>query len=153
MPPSCRLRRRFGQLLRLGDSPHWGEASNAFQALRRVLTEAGLSYADVAVIVESHQGPVEELRYSDSDAKAIYERGREEGRKQAGGRLSPDFFDDDCNPRWLEMANFCRAQPGLNPKELDFLDDMPRHLRWRPPSASQGGFLFSIFWKMRRSLR
>ena len=52
------------------------------------------------------------------------------------------------------MAKFCQSnQTSLNPKEQEFVDEMPIKLRWRMPSPGQSGFLLSIFWKLRGSLK
>jgi hypothetical protein len=70
--------------------------------------------------------------------------------------LSVDYFDDDGEPRWLEIANYCQNNPAkstLKPNEQQFIDEMPVKLQWRNPTPPMGGFMLSIFWKLRRSLK
>jgi hypothetical protein len=151
----CKLAKSIGALIRLLGASIEGEAVGAVHALRRLLPGKDLNFHDIAVLIENCESRIESLKYSDSDAQAIYRRGLEVGREQGGGRLlSADYFDDDGEPRWVEIAKFCQAQQlRLNPKEQEFVDEMPGRLRWRPPSQGQGGFLLSIFWKTRGSLR
>ena len=151
----CALARRIASLVRLQGSPLENEAFGATAGLRRLLMAGKTDFNDVATLIENCNGQIETLKYSDADAEQIYQRGIEKGRKQGGGRsLSVDFFDDDGKPRWAEIAKFCQSnQTGLNPKEQEFVDEMPSKLRWRKPSLQQGGFLLSIFWKTRGSLR
>jgi hypothetical protein len=151
----CALARRIGALVRLQGSPLENEAFGAAAGLRRLVAGEGLDFNDIATLIENCNGAIETLKYSDGDAERIYARGIENGREQCSGRsLSVDFFDDDGEPRWVEIAKFCQSnQTGLNPKEQEFIDEMPSKLRWRMPSAGQGGFLLSIFWKTRGSLR
>jgi len=115
-----------------------------------------LTAHDIATVLENGNGEIEQLKYSDSDAEAIFARGVDVGSRLHTGRaLSADFFDDDATPRWAEMVSFCHGCPakaGLRPAEQEFIDDMSAKLRWRTPSRAQGGFLLSIFWKLRGSL-
>jgi hypothetical protein len=151
----CALARRIGVLIRLCGSSFEGEATSALSALRRLLPAEGLAFSDLAVLIENCDGRIETLRYSEDDANAIFARGIEAGSKQGAGRvLSASYFNDDGEPRWQEIARFCQSrQASLNPKEQEFVDEMPLKLRWRMPSLPQGGFLLSIFWKLRGSLK
>jgi hypothetical protein len=148
-------------LKRMLSSDFDGEVFASVQALRQVLVRAGLSCHDLGVAIENYGeagvSEIEQRKYTDADAEAIFQRGIEKGRKEYSGRiLSVDFFDDDGEPRWLEIAVFCQNDPGkpaLKPNEQQFIDEMPAKLRWRSPTAPMGGFLLSIFWKLRRSLK
>ena len=149
------ITKRIGKLVRMMSSDFDGEMQAATRRLKALLHTESLSFHDLAIMIENHEGEIEERKYSDSEAKAIFERGIEKGREQHNGRsLSPDYFDDDGGPRWLEIAKFCQGhQAALNPKEQEFVDEMPGKLHWRAPSRGQGGFLLSIFWKTRGTLR
>jgi hypothetical protein len=151
----CMLAKRIGVLVRLLGSSFEGEAMGAATGLRRLLPAEGLAFSDIAVLIENCDGRVETLKYSEADAEAIFARGIETAAKRQPKRvLSTDYFDDDGEPRWLEIANFCQSkQTSLNPKEREFVDEMPVKLRWRMPSVAQGGFLLSIFWKLRGTLK
>ena len=148
-------------LKRMLSSDFDGEIHASVQALKQVLARAGLSYHDLAVAIENYGEAgvveIEQRKYTDSDAKAIFQRGIEKGRKESGGRiLSVDFFDDDGEPRWMEIAVFCQNDPAklaLKPNEQQFIEEMPAKLRWRNPTPPMGGFMLSIFWKLRRSLK
>ena len=105
---------------------------------------------------------VRDKQFTVDEARHIFREGKEKGvaeerqaHPQRGQRtLSADYFADDGRPRWSEMVAFCQQnQAGLSPKEQEFLDELPSKLRWRPPSRPMGGFLLSIFWKLRGSLQ
>jgi hypothetical protein len=152
----CALANRIGVAIRMMASPYDGEAAGATYGLRRLLPNEGLAFSDLAVLVENCNGAIEEKKYSDVDCQLAFERGVKKGRKECGGcRLSADYFDDDGEPRWLEMTKYCLSNPAktsLKPNEQEFLDELPAKLRWRTPTPPMGGFLLSIFWKLRRSL-
>jgi hypothetical protein len=152
----CALARRIGQLIRLQASPIEGEAFNATGALRRMLPAEGLDFSDIAVLVENCDGRIETLQFSEDDVAGSFARGVERGRAEGRGRgLSVDYFDDDGEPRWLDMAKFCQNNPAatsLKPSEQEFIEEMLVKLRWRTPTRAMGGFLLSIFWKLRGSL-
>jgi hypothetical protein len=138
-----------------------GESQASVEVLKAVLARAGLTYHDLAVAIENYGeagvSEIEQRKYTDADAETIFQRGVEKGRKECDGRmLSIDFFDDDGEPRWLAIADYCHNDPGklaLKPNEQQFIEEMPAKLRWRSPTPPMGGFLLSIFWKLRRSLK
>jgi hypothetical protein len=149
------ITKRIATLFCLLFSNFEGEALGALAAMKRLFAAEGRTPHDIAIVIENANGEIEELKYSDSDAEAIFARGIEEGRKQnAGHALSTQYFDADGEPRWAEIAKFCQSnEASLNPKEQEFVDEIPSKLRWRMPSRGQGGFLLSIFWKLRGSLK
>jgi hypothetical protein len=153
----CALARRIGQLIRLQASSFEAEALNATRRLRQLLPAEGISFNNISVLIENSNGEIEQLKYSDSDAEAIFTRGVEEGRKQgAGHALSPQYFDADGEPRWGEIARFCQSDPGktsLKPNEQEFVDEILVKLRWRTPTRPTGGYLLSIFWKLGGSFK
>jgi hypothetical protein len=150
------LAKRIGVLIRLLGSNFEGEAIGAATGLRRLLSAEGLSFGDVALLIENCDGRLEALRFSENDAKAIYERGIEIGKTQANGcSLSDQYFDLNGNPRWVELVTFCQtssAKMTLKPNEREFLDELPAKLRWRM-TRPMGGFLLSIFWKLGGSFK
>jgi hypothetical protein len=151
------IAKRIATLFRLLGSNFEGEVLNVVAAMERLLAAEGLAFHDIATVIENANGEIEQLKYSDSDAEVIFNRGVEKGRTESCARvLSTDYFDEDGEPRWLEMANYCQTNPAktrLKPNEQEFIDEMPAKLRWRAPSSNQGGFMLSIFWKLRGSLR
>ena len=101
--------KRIASLFRMLNSNFEGEVLNAATAMKRLFAAEGLTFHDIATVIESCNGEIEERKYSDEDARIIYERGVETGRKQCGGRtLSPDYFDENGEPHWTEIAKFCQ---------------------------------------------
>ena len=124
------------------------EAMVARHAVRRLLASEGLSPNDVATVIENASGEIEKLKYSDDDAKKIYEQGLAEGHA-AGVREPPEFYDEDGEPRWHEMALFCqRNAPRLKENELTFIDDMAGRTLWHEPTEKQSRWLLSIFIRL-----
>jgi hypothetical protein len=151
----CALSRKLGVLLRLIDSDKPGEADGGPIMFINEIKRDGI-FRRIAALIETF----EERKYTDSDAKAILatgiERGLARGRRECGGRvLSADFFDENGEPRWLEIVHYCEKNPNgvlLGPKERDMINEMPSKLqRWHAPTRAGGGFLLSIFWKCRGS--
>ena len=155
----CMLAKRLGTLVRLLGSSFEDEALNSARALRRVLPDEGLTFGDLAVPIENCGGRLEALRYSEVEAKAIFERGFEKGKKQGNGgsNFSGQYIDGFGQPHWTEIAKFCRANPGfarLKPNEQDLVNEMPTKVaRWGAPTRPSGGFLLSIFWKLGGSFK
>jgi hypothetical protein len=149
----CMLAKRLGTQIRLLGSNFENEALNSARALRRVLPDEGLTFGDLAVLIENCDGRLEVLRYSEVEAKAIFERGVERGKAQTNGSsFSGQYFDGFGEPRWEEIVKFCHANPAfgrLKPNEQDLINEMPSRLaRWGAPTRPSGGFLLSIFWKL-----
>lgn len=124
------------------------EALVARHAVRRLLASEGLSPNDVATVIENASGEIEALKYSDSDADAIYKQGLAEGRAK-GAQEPPEFYDENGDPRWHEMALFCqRNAPRLRANELTFIDDIAGRTLWHEPTEKQGKWLSSIFIRL-----
>ena len=144
--------KRIGKLVRMFGSTFENERNVALSKLVTVLDEEGLTWNEIATLIENGNGEIEQLKYSDSDLETIFTKGVEKGRKEnTGSVLSQQFFDAEGEPRWNEIVKFCNGNPArtsLNPKEQEFIDEMPARLHWRSPSRPQGGFLLSIFWKL-----
>ena len=149
--------KRIATLFRILSSDFDGEVLSAVAAMKRLFAAEGLAFNDIATVIESCNGEIEERKYSDSDAEIIFERGVEKGRAESRGRsLSANYFDEDGEPRWAEIAKFCHEHPALRslkPNEQEFIDELQAKLRWRSPSRAMGGFALSIFWKLGGSLK
>jgi hypothetical protein len=149
--------KRIATLFRMLSSPYDGEVLNAVTAMKRLFAIEGLAFNDIATVIESCNGEIEERKYSDRDAEIIFAHGVKKGRAESRGRsLSANYFDDDGEPRWAEIAKFCHEHPalrGLKPNEQEFIDGLQAKLRWRSPSRAMGGFALSIFWKLGGSLK
>jgi hypothetical protein len=148
----CALAKRIGTLIRLMGSDFEGEATGAVAGLRRLLPGEGLTFGDIAIAIENCNGEIEQLKYSDTDAEAIYTRGVEKGREKgrAEAEVGPaEYFESDGTPKWPEIAMFCqRKGERLHETERDFVDDMAGSTMWRIPTEKQGKWLLSIFIKL-----
>jgi hypothetical protein len=136
-------------------SAYDGEILSAVAAMKRVLASKGLSPNDLATVVKNVNGEIAALKYSDDDAKAIYERGLAKGREEeARSRPAHDdpeeFYDEDGQPRWNAMAMFCQKNHAQlrSPKEQEFVDDMAGSTMWQEPTERQAKWLLSIFIKL-----
>ena len=149
--------KRIGKLVRMFGSSFENERHVALSKLQTMLDEEGLTFNDIAVVIENGGGEIEQLKYSDSDLETIFTKGVEKGRKEnTAHALSKQFFDAGGEPRWEEIAKFCESNPArtsLKPNEQEFIDEMLVKLRWRSPTRPMGGFLLSIFWKLGGTFR
>ena len=149
----CMLANRIGTLIRLLGSNFEGEAIGAATGLRRLLPAEGLSFSDIATVIEGCNGEIEERKYSDSDAEVIFARGVEKGRAEEARKkellVPADYYDEDGHPRWNAIAVFCQKNnQRLRPAEQEFVDDMAGNTMWREPSEKQAKWLLSIFIKL-----
>jgi hypothetical protein len=148
------ITKRFGKLFRMLGSSNEFETHAALRKMTTLLKENGLSFNDVATVIENHQGEIEEKKYSDTDAEMIYQKGMEKGRADAAREQTapPEFYDADGQPRWYEIAVFCDNNKTQlhNDWEESFVADMPgKMMRWgSPASAKQARFLLAIFVKL-----
>jgi hypothetical protein len=146
--------KKIARLLRLFGSDFEGEAVNALMAMRRLAASERLSFNDIAILIENHEGEIEEKKFSDADAAVIYAMGVEQGKADAASRgtiLPEDFYHEDGSPRWREIAVWCQERSTrLRPNEQQFIDDMVGRLQWveREPTAKQGRWLLSIFFQL-----
>jgi hypothetical protein len=112
----------------------------------------GLSFNDIAVVIENHNGEIEERKYSDSDAEAIFARGVDKGRAEEARRreLPPEFYDADGQPPWNQVALFCRKHVAQlhSHWEREFVTDMAGKTLWRQPSEKQAKHLLAIFIRL-----
>lgn len=141
--------KRIATMFRLLNSNFDGEVLGAVAAMKRLFAAEGLSFHDVATVIESCNGEIEERKYSDADAKAIYERGKEEGRaEQQGNDL--EFFDIDGNPRFYDITVFNRDNVGRlrSAWEKEFTNDIVGKVLGNPPSRKQAQCILKIYVKL-----
>jgi hypothetical protein len=135
------------------------EALNSLRAIKRLLKSEGLSFPDIAIVIENANGEIEARKYSDADAQVIFDKGVEQGRAEAGQRQDKpsDFYDTDGEPRWPEIAMFCQRKdqdPVLRDKEREFIADMVSWTTSRgAPTQKQATWLLGIFRKLRGHLQ
>jgi hypothetical protein len=149
--------KRIGKLVRMFGSSFENEGHVALAKLKSLLGEEGLSFSDVATVIENASGEIEELKFSESDMKEAYGCGIEKGRVEEARRQQgpPEFYDEDGRPRWNAIALFCqRNHERLKPNEEKFIDEMAAQTMWRNPSGSdepyerQAKWLLSIFIRL-----
>jgi len=143
--------KRVATLVRKLASDFDGEVLSVVAAMKRVFLAEGLSFHDIATVIESCDGEIAERKYSDADAKVIYERGKAAGRaEQQNGDL--EFYHADGAPRWYEIAVFCQRNverlSRTSDREKEFIADMPGKLLGREPSLAQAKWLLTIFVKL-----
>ena len=76
------IAKRIAKLFRLLASDFDGEVLNAARRMKQQLGAEGLSFNDIATVIENHQGEIEEKKYSDGDLKEVWDLGVEKGRKE-----------------------------------------------------------------------
>jgi len=145
--------KRIGRLFRMLGSTFEGERRNSVAAMKKLLTDEGLSFNDIATVIESCNGQIDERKYSDADAEIIFARGVEKGRIEEARKkeqiVPSDYYDDDGHPRWDAIAMFClRNNLRLRPNEQKFVDEMAANTVWREPTERQAKWLLSIFIKL-----
>src|SRR5262245_35484099 len=143
--------KRIGKLVRMFSSSFENEGHNALRKLKSLLGEERLTFADIATVIESHSGEIEELKFSESDMKEAYGCGMEKGRVEEARRQHrpPEFYDEDGRPRWNAISLFCqRQQERLKPSEKEFVDDMAGKTMWREPTEKQAKWLLSILIRL-----
>jgi hypothetical protein len=145
--------KHIATLLRMLSSDFEGEVLNVVAAMKRLFAAEGLTFHDIATVIESCNGEIEERKYSDTDAEIIFARGVEKGRAEQV-RLQegpPEFYDADGHPRWNAIALFCQKNhQRLRPAEQGFVDDMAGNTLWHEPSEKQARWLLSIFLRLGR---
>jgi hypothetical protein len=143
------LAKRISKLIRMFGATE-EEAKVALLKLRSLCTETRISFNDIAILIENCNGEIEQLKYSDADAAAIYSRGVEKGRTERPAEEATEFFDEDGTPRWYEIAAYCRESRGhsLSDWERNFADDMPAKMAcYGRPTSAQAKHLLRIFIK------
>jgi hypothetical protein len=146
------IARRVAKLFRLLASDFDGEVLSAARHMKHQLVAEGLSFNDIAIVIENCNGEIEERKYSDADAEIIFARGVEKGRAEQAHKppLAEDFYDGASGaPRWNAMAMFClERRERMRAHELQFVEDMAGHTLSYEPSEKQGKWLLAIFIKL-----
>jgi hypothetical protein len=121
--------RRIAKLFRSLSSDFDGEILGAVAAMKRLFAAEGLSFHDIATVIESCNGEIEERKYSDADL---------------------EFFDCDGRPRWYDMAVFCQrnAEQLRSPWERQFIADIAGKVLGNTPSPKQAKCILRIFVKL-----
>jgi hypothetical protein len=148
----CMLAKRVGKLVRSMGSNFEGEATVAATKLLRLLASEKL-FNDLATLIENCDGQIEEKKYSDADAEVIFARGADKGRDEEARKQQapPEFYDADGQPRWYEIADFCRKNMERLSSEWErgFADDLPANLiKFGRPTPKQAKHLLAIFVKL-----
>ncbi|MFZ2077492.1 MAG: hypothetical protein WAV38_12750, partial [Xanthobacteraceae bacterium] len=87
------IAKRIATLFRMLDSNFDGEVLGAVAAMKRLFKAERLTFHDIATVIESCNGEIEERKYSDADAEIIFKRGLEKGRtEEARKREAPPEF-------------------------------------------------------------
>ena len=118
-------------------------------AMKRLFAAEGLSFHDIATVIESCNGEIEERKYSDADAKVIFERGMAKGRaEQQDNNL--EFYDGDGRPRWYDMAVYCQRNAARlrSQWEKEFVADIAGKVLGTEPSLKQARCILKIFVKL-----
>jgi hypothetical protein len=146
--------KRISKLIRMFGSSFENERHVALTKLKCLLDEEGLTFNDVAIVIENCDGEIEERKYSDSDlayaADRMKKKGEQEGYQKARREMMapPEFYDDFGNPRWYEIAVHCRANKGRLHRDWDktFVEDLPgKILSYGEPTPPQAKQLLRIF--------
>ena len=127
-----------------------GEQLNAVAAMKRLFASEGLSFSDIATVIENASGEIEELKFSEGDMDIAFKKGMEKGRVEEARKQQapPEFYDDCGRPRWNAIALFCQQQQRLRPNEKEFVDDMAAQTMWREPTEKQAKWILSIFIRL-----
>ena len=144
--------KRLAKLFRLLASDHDGEVLNAARKLKQQAAAEGLSINDIAIVIESGSGEIEERKYSDADAEIIFKRGVAKGRDEEARmrEAPPEFYDADGRPRWSEIALFCQKHVTQlrSAWECTFINDMAGRTLYSEPTQKQAKHLLAIFLKL-----
>jgi hypothetical protein len=144
--------KRIAKLFRLLASDFEGEVLSAARRMKQQLAGEGLSFNDIATVIENANGEIEEKKYSDADAEIIFARGMEKGRVEEARKQQapPEFYDTDGHPRWNAIALFCQKHTARlhSDWEREFISDMAGKTLWREPSEKQAKHLLAIFVRL-----
>ena len=80
--------KRIAKMFRLLGSNYDGEVLNAVAAMKRLFAAEELTFHDIATVIENANGEIEQLKYCDSDAETIFNRGVEKGRAESCGQIA-----------------------------------------------------------------
>jgi hypothetical protein len=143
------LAERVGKFLRLLGSDKPGEVLAVAGALCRVLSSAGADLHDLAASLGANG-----YKFTEADARKIYQEGVEDGRRAAEANIKPSDFRsvNDDGPSWHEIAKECAARSSrLRDNERRFVEDM---VGWTvhggEPTPKQAKWLRGIYARVRR---
>jgi hypothetical protein len=141
---------KLGKLIRLLTSDCDGEVIGAARAITRTLDAAGLDIHALAAGIGG--APANGKKFSEEEAREIYQHGVEDGRRAAEQQQPVTFNDVDEGPSWHTIATECTARAErLRPHEKDFVEDM---VRWcvhgGRPTEKQAKWLRAIYVRVRR---
>jgi hypothetical protein len=83
--------KKIARLFRVLASDQDGEVLASVAAMKRLFAAERLSFHDIAAVIESCNGEIEERKYSDADAEIIFNRGVEQGGRKKPARKSRSF--------------------------------------------------------------
>jgi hypothetical protein len=138
---------KLGKLIRLLTSDCDGEVIGAARAIKRILDVGGL---DIHALAAGIGVPANGEKFSEEEAREIYERGVEDGRRAAEQQQLVTFNGVDESPSWHTIATECAARAErLRPHEKDFV-----MVRWcvhgGRPTEKQAKWLRAIYVRVRR---
>jgi hypothetical protein len=142
---------KLGKFIRLLTSNRDGEVVAAARAIVRTLEGVGADIHDLAESIGAL--PANGKKFSEADAREIYERGVDAGRRAAEQARPPTLHNvDDDGPPWHAIACECAAHLDrlCDQREKDFVADMVRWTtRGGEPTEKQANWLRSIYVRVR----
>lgn len=137
------IAKKIGKLIRLLSSDRDGEVIGAVCAIKRALQAEKL---DIHAIADTIEAPANGKKFSEADAKEIYLRGVEDG-KRAAQQEHPLNFRSVDEPSWHEIACTCRdRQAWRDEREKQFVLDMLRRtVHGGEPTEKQAAWLRKIY--------
>jgi len=141
---------KIKRYVRLLASNRDGEVTAAARALNKTLLNASLDMHALADSIGSANGK----KFSEEEARQIYFRGVEDGKRQAEREAGPIFHGvGDDEPSWHEIAVKCAAHPRLmhSDSERKFVHDMVhRTVHGGEPTQKQAAWLRKIYARTQR---
>ena len=140
-------------LFRMLGSSFEGEAHNALAMMKHLLETEGLTFNDIATVIENCNGEIEERKYSDTDAEIIFAKGRGE-RPRRRGAQARSCRRNSTTPMAIRtgMRSRCFARKTahscVSEWERTFINDMAGKTLWREPTEKQAKHLLAIFVKL-----
>ena len=141
---------KLGKLIRMLSSSQDGEVLGAARAIVRTLANAGLDVHALAAGIGAN-----DKKFSEEEAREIYQHGVAEGRRVAEQEQSGPFFRNvnlNDEPSWHDIACECAAHSARlrDEREGKFVNDM---VRWTvhggEPTEKQAKWLRSIYARVR----
>ena len=147
------IAKRIAKLFRMLSSDYDNEVLAAVSRMKTLFKAEGLSFSDIATVIENANGEIEEKNYSDTDAEIIFTKGVEKGRAEEARKREapPEFYDTDGQPRWYEIAVYCQQNSTQlrNEWERNFANDIPgRIIKFGKPTEKMIPHLLAIFVKL-----